>query len=180
MPSIDLRPDEQIIWQSVQPYQSQGQIAPDSSYPALKSAILAFSLALAIYLSSFWLDLEPVPEMIWIFVAVMVFAHGVYRLSQSPFFVRFNHFTVIMHAPSFVSCVITDRRVLLFNQLGESPTALSRGRLASTTIDYVEGSRALLMKSHGDRHTYAWLHASDFTAALDALGHPNLSKRGSP
>ena len=168
MPSIDLRPDEQIIWQSVQPYQSQGQIAPDSSYPALKSAILAFSLALAIYLSSFWLDLEPVPEMIWIFVAVMVFAHGVYRLSQSPFFVRFNHFTVIMHAPSFVSCVITDQRVLLFNNPNKAIVALDRKELASVMPELTSGTSALLLTSTVSRKRYLFI-TDNFVPAMRAL-----------
>lgn len=175
---LGLYPGEKVLWAKICPGEPPKRSLLFWSalpWPVAVGLVIAGVLLSA---SEIWIEAEwaldfLVGSLSWIFMFAGLMA----------LFDRFLNFSGLAkwsgQLRSFLSCVITDRRVLLFNQLGERPTALSRSRLASTKTDYVEGSRALLFKSHGDRDTYAWLHASDFTAALDALGHPNLSKRGS-
>ncbi|WP_298913802.1 hypothetical protein [uncultured Algimonas sp.] len=70
---------------------------------------------------------------------------------------------------TFLSCVITDRRILLINDDKGHTVSLPRNRVTSIKPGYAEGAPALLFRRDGSRDTFAFISPIDFTPALRAL-----------
>lgn len=73
------------------------------------------------------------------------------------------------HQLAYANCVITNRRVLLFNHLSGDLIALSRKKLSLVERDYVQGSLGLVFHSNGQDDTAAFISASHLGAAFKAL-----------
>ena len=72
---------------------------------------------------------------------------------------------------AFMSCVITDRRVLFFDLPGETPVSVARNQLAKVKQGFSEGAQALLFYPRELAVEYAFISTTDFTPALRALDH---------
>lgn len=70
---------------------------------------------------------------------------------------------------AFLSCVITDQRVLFFDLPGETPVSVARNKLAKVKQGFSEGAQALLFYPRELAVEYAFISTSDFTPALRAL-----------
>lgn len=73
------------------------------------------------------------------------------------------------HGSIFMSCVITTRRILLFDFAGEPVTLLDRAALSSAALDYVQGSRGLVFRSDQYSDQYAFIANIDHQPMLRAL-----------
>lgn len=71
--------------------------------------------------------------------------------------------------PVFMSCVITTRRILLFDFAGEPVTLLDRAALSAATLDYVQGARGLIFRSDQHPDQYAFIANIDHQPMLRAL-----------
>lgn len=69
----------------------------------------------------------------------------------------------------FMSCVVTDRRILLFDSPGNPVTSLQRSRMAKVKQDFAEGAPALMFRTDHPRRDYAFISTTDFTPALRVL-----------
>ncbi|MEL6686604.1 MAG: hypothetical protein AAFP97_03175 [Pseudomonadota bacterium] len=70
---------------------------------------------------------------------------------------------------AFMSCVITDRRVLFFDLPGETPVSVTRNKLREVKQGFSEGAQALLFYPRDLAVEYAFISTLDFNPALRAL-----------
>ena len=172
---LNLRAGERVIWTSIDPYSRDNQGMPDSARIGLKKAVASFASALLLLIFALWPAVHPNLTLIVTAGSVGFFALGVVQLQDSRFFRRVNHFTFILHAPSFVSCVITDARVFLFNRPNDPITILQRDDLASPVPELDRGTSALLLtqKSTGKRFLFV---TDNFVPPMRALAPATASQ----
>ena len=164
-----LHPGEHVVWVSVDGYGQAGQIGPDSARAAVKASVPWFAAALvALFVTvRFWSTSETV-GLIACVVAVALFAGGMMHIRGNVFFNRAAHFQLVMHAPSFVSCVLTNQRVLLFNDPSERIVSLPRADLASPMPEFAEGTSAVLLTQASTRSRYLFV-TDEFGPLVRAL-----------
>ena len=177
IPTGVLQRGERVLWSSVTPYRDPEQLAPDESWPLFAKAAKLFAAALALFLLAVLPEVWPVVETLLIAAAVAMFAWGVVTLLKSPFFTRAAHFSLVMYAPSYVSCVITDQRVLLFNNPAKGVVSLQRSDLASPMLETGEGTSAVMFSSPHFSERYLFI-TEDFVAPIRLLSQATPSLHG--
>ena len=177
IPTGVLQRGEHVLWSSVAPYRDPGRIAPDEAWPLFGKAAKLITAALALFLLAVLPDVWPLVETVLIAAAVAMFAWGVVTLLKSPFFTRAAHFSLVMYAPSYVSCVITDRRVLLFNNPAKGVVSLDRSNLASPMLETGEGTSAVMFSSPHSPERYLFI-TDDFAAPIRLLSQATPSLHG--
>lgn len=171
-----LAEDERTVWVSIDQYSQPDQAVPDSLMNVLPKAILSFCFAGALFFSALALPLGDNEKTIVIIFSLVAVTFGIFELYKSRLFRRFDHFSLIMYAPSFVSCVVTDRRVFLFNNPNGRVVCIDRNDLDSPMPEMGQGSYSLLLTRRSDGKRYLFI-TNDFVSPMRALA-PEYAAQG--
>lgn len=163
-----LRADEQVIWSSVMPHISGSRIVFGPQYSRIWKAAGWFAVSGAAVLCFLMSNLEGWSRDAAIMLTAFPLAFGLFEVIMAPHVSRLFHLNMAMPGQSFLSCVVTNQRVLLFNSMDHEIFSLDRQTLAPPMPDYHEGSQAVLFTSPKFRERYLFV-TTDFTPVLRAL-----------
>jgi hypothetical protein len=172
--ALDLQKDEQVLWASVQSGES-GSLPPKPKENWLRRlkpwqiGLMFVSGVLLLFVSRQY----PIQEELGFFIQVcgLLFVgwsvgYVCDRLWQlSPWGRRRAQFGPY----AFLSCVITNQRVLFFDLPREQPLSVMRSQLANVKQGFAKGAQALLFYPRELAVTYAFISTLDFKPALRAL-----------
>ncbi|MEL6686605.1 MAG: hypothetical protein AAFP97_03180 [Pseudomonadota bacterium] len=163
-----LHPNETILWASIDAFSKDDQRIPDTAREALKRAAISFVVAGLVFAFAIRVTAIVYTYLVLLSLSIAIFAYGVVQLRRSRFFRRFTHFTFFFYTPSFVSCVITNARVFLFNQPDGPLTVLNRDDLASLMPELDHGTSALMFTRQSTGKRYLFI-TDDFVALMRVL-----------
>jgi len=165
---VPLEDGERVLWSSIlQGFDEASAEAARASFRKLHLALRFISLPVFLYmlLRSGLPDMSEMSKILYgvLFIGLCWAAAGVFGSMKD----RIELFLPkSFRQRVFKSCVITNRRVILFDGGHEAPTVLDRQRIDSADLDYAHGSRALVFRSESHTDSYTFIGTADLNSAL--------------
>ena len=174
MSSLALNDGEQVLWASVQSESgARPKPVPKKAWlkrRSLPEILTIFALSLPMMLFGKRLFPESfIGPTLYSFGLIFSVSSVAEIISRYWLSTRWGQRYVSFGPYAFMSCVITDRRVLFFDLPGETPVSVARNQLAKVVQGFSEGAQALLFYPRDFAVEYAFISTTDFTPALRAL-----------
>lgn len=171
--ALDLHPGEGVVWASVQSESGERlKPVPKKNWlrrRTLPQLFIIFAVSVLMFFAERLVPDTSLGALLYSFGLVSSSFSGVEIIKRYWLSTRWGKRYVSFGPYAFLSCVITDQRVLFFDLPGETPVSVARNQLAKVVQGFSEGAQALLFYPRDFAVEYAFISTSDFTPALRAL-----------